>query len=259
MDVFFKIFSSCLGAILGSFLNALIYRLPREISILKTKRSHCPGCNKVIRWYENIPILSFLALRGKCSECSFKIPIRYLAIELFMATAFWFLTPTNQSMPNLILYTFQAIVLTCFIAHFFIDIDFQILPDSINFILAVTFLAAGLYFYDWKHSLIGGAVGFLMPLGITWVFYKLRGQIGLGGGDIKLFGALGLYLGLAGIFQNLFVSCFIGSIFGISLMLFFKHGKDKPMPFGPSIILTASLQIFFPNQFSQLMSFVFGR
>lgn len=255
----FKIFSAMLGGILGSFLNALIYRVPREISIVKRARSHCPKCDKVILWYENIPILSYLYLRGKCSKCDFQIPIRYLLIEVFMATSFWFLFPNLLNQNALLLFLFKGVVLTCFVGHFFIDIDSQILPDSINIVLALTFLIFGIAHHSWQFSLLGGLIGFLMPLAVTWVFYKIKGQIGLGGGDIKLFGALGLYLGMSGIFQNLFISCFVGSIIGISLILFFKHKKEMPMPFGPSIIITASLQIFFPQYFGQLMGFIFNR
>lgn len=254
-----KFFSFLLGTMIGSFLNAVIYRIPREISIVKTKRSHCPGCNKIIIWYENIPIFSFLFLRGKCSACGFKIPLRYFLIELFTGIFFLLLFPIELSQESLIFYFFHITVLTCFVAHFFIDIDVQILPDSINIILAIVFAAMGLYRYGWIHTGLGGLVGFFMPYGISWLFYKIKGQIGLGGGDIKLFGALGLYLGFAGIFQNLFLSSMVGSVIGFAIILLFKHKKEVPFAFGPAIIITASFQIFFENHFGQLMNFFFYR
>ena len=244
---------------IGSFLNAVIYRIPKEISIIKTKRSHCPGCNKLIYWYENIPIFSYLFLRGKCSECEFKIPFRYFFIEVFTGLAFFFLFPVDLTQDSLIIYLFQIIVLSCFIAHFIIDIDVQILPDSINIILAIVFAAMGLYRFGWVHTIVGGLVGFFIPYGISWIFWKLKGQVGLGGGDIKLFGAMGLYVGFAGIFQNLFLSSMVGSVIGIALILLFKHKKEIPFAFGPAIILTASFQIFFVDYFGQLMGLFFRR
>lgn len=257
--IFFKIFATLYGALVGSFLNAVIYRLPREISLIKKQRSHCPKCDALIKWYHNIPMISFIVLRRKCNSCDFKIPWRYFWVELLMAVSFYFLAPTNFEAESLLTFLFLSTVAACFVAHFFIDYDSQILPDSINILLAILFLGFGIYQIGWKSSILGGLFGFLLPLTVTWIFYKLRGQIGLGGGDIKLFGALGFYLGIAGIFQNLFLSCFVGSIIGIFAIMFLKHKKENPMAFGPAIILTSSLQIFFPEYFSQIIKLIFIR
>ena len=169
------------------------------------------------------------------------------------------LFPDTLSQQNLIFYFFSIIVLACFIAHFFIDLDFQILPDSINIILAVLFTVMGVYLFGWTHVFLGELAGFFMPYGISYLFYKIKGQIGLGGGDIKLFGALGLYLGFAGVFQNIFLSSMVGSIIGLFIIGIFKHKKEVPFAFGPAIILTASFQIFFDNHFAQLIRLVFSR
>tara|TARA_Y100000385_G_C12606192_1_gene430945 strand:- start:190 stop:516 length:327 start_codon:yes stop_codon:yes gene_type:complete len=105
------------------------------------------------------------------------------------------------------------------------------------------------------YWLMGGAIGFLGPLIVTWVFYKLRGQIGLGGGDIKLFGILGLLLGPVGIMHNIFMSCFVGAIIGILLIATKRMNKDTALAFGPYIIVVASFQIYFPNYFKMINPF----
>jgi leader peptidase (prepilin peptidase)/N-methyltransferase len=107
------------------------------------------------------------------------------------------------------------------------------------------------------HWLLGGAFGFAVPLFVTWLFYKLRGQVGLGGGDIKLFGILGLFLGPVGISFNIFFSCFIGAIIGLFMIATKKITKENPLPFGPSILMVASFQIFFPKYAHILQAWFF--
>jgi prepilin signal peptidase PulO-like enzyme (type II secretory pathway) len=119
--------------------------------------------------------------------------------------------------------------------------------------LGVIFGAYSLYYFPWNHWLYGFLIGLLFPLGVTWAFYILKGQIGLGGGDIKLFAILGLYLGPRLIIHNIFFSCFLGSIIGLSLILSRKISKDNPIPFGPFILIVAVIQIFFPSLFSKYL------
>ena len=118
------------------------------------------------------------------------------------------------------------------------------------------FLCAVVPTKPWTHWGLGGAIGALIPLAVTYGYYLMRGQIGLGGGDIKLWGVLGLYLGPMGIAYNIFLSCFLGSIVGGSLILFKVLDRKTPIPFGPFIVVVAFTQIFFPNFFSQILRFI---
>jgi prepilin signal peptidase PulO-like enzyme (type II secretory pathway) len=247
MEVF-RIFAGVFGLLIGSFLNAVIYRMPREISI-GAPRSKCPHCQNIIKWYQNVPVFSFLFLRGKCGSCRKKISWRYPMIEIITAILSYGIFPETINQTSLIYYFFFFSIFCCFLVHFFIDLDFQILPDSINLYLAAVFLAFAIFHHPWKFYVFGSLLGFGFPLAITWIFYKIRGQVGLGGGDIKLWGALGIYLGMIGVIQNIFLSCMLGSIVGIGLMIIGKMKREQPMPFGPFIIVVSFFQIFFPDTY----------
>lgn len=246
IELLLKIFSFVFGSLIGSFLNVVIYRLPRELSVV-TPRSSCPKCKHMIKWYENIPMLSYIFLRGKCSSCGTKISIRYPLIELLTGLFAYFLAPTSLYLPELINFIFYFSIAAVFLSHILIDIEHQLLPDKLNLYLLIVILPYVVLNYSLYHWLIGGAIGFLGPLGVTYLFYKLRGQIGLGGGDIKLFGILGLILGPLGVMNNIFMSCMLGSIIGVGLIVLKKLDRDKPFAFGPFIIIAASIQIFFPD------------
>jgi leader peptidase (prepilin peptidase)/N-methyltransferase len=140
--------------------------------------------------------------------------------------------------------------------HFIIDVKHQVLPDSINIYLGLLFFMVALFTRPWSHWLIGASFGFGFPLLVSWIFYQIRGQIGLGGGDIKLYGVLGIYLGPMGIMQNIFLSCFLGAIVGLILMLAKIIKRDNPIPFGPFILIVASVQIFFEQWFNQLLRYI---
>jgi leader peptidase (prepilin peptidase)/N-methyltransferase len=246
IQLLLKIFSFVFGSLIGSFLNVVIHRLPREMSVV-TPRSSCPECKHMIKWYENIPILSYVFLRGKCSSCNMKISLRYPLIEFLTGMFAFFLAPKTLLVPDVINFIFYFSIASVFLAHLLIDIEHQLLPDKLNLYLLIVILPYVIINYPLYHWLIGGAIGFLGPLGVTYLFYKLRGQIGLGGGDIKLFGILGLILGPLGVMNNIFMSCMLGSIIGIVLIALKKLDKEKPFAFGPFIIIAASIQIFFPE------------
>ncbi len=255
--IFWQGFCFLLGGIVGSFLNALIYRLPREINIV-FPRSACPHCRTMIPFYHNIPLISFLLLRGKCASCGQRIPWRYFVVELIMATGLALLVPTAEfGGDQWALFAVKSLVLACFLVHFWVDIDFQILPDSISLVLLVTFLLYALKFFTWKFWVSGLAIGFLFPLAVMLGFYFWRGQIGLGLGDIKLYGILGIYLGPQLVLQNIFLSCLVGACFGGILIALGKMNKTQPIAFGPFIILVASIQIYIPQLLLPLSSFHF--
>lgn len=255
MESLLAIFATLFGLLVGSFLNALIYRLPRNINIAYP-RSSCTTCNKVISWYENIPIVSYIFLRGKCSGCKSKISLEYPAVELLSAIAAFLIAPTVLNGPSLLNFFFFFSIYCCFLVHFIVDLKHQILPDSINVYLAALFLLVSCFTQSWTHWLIGGVIGLGFPLIVSWAFYLLKGQVGLGGGDIKLYGALGLYLGPIGIMQNIFLSCFLGALVGIVLIATKMMKKDNPIPFGPFIIVVGALQIFAESWFKHLISYI---
>lgn len=243
------------GLMVGSYLNALIYRLPREIDTA-LKRSACPKCDKIIYWYENIPVLSYVFLKGRCSGCKNKISIQYPIVEILTAVAAYLLAPKNLNPNDLMLFAFYFSVFCAFLVHFLVDIKHQILPDQVNIFLGLLFFAMAVVNLNWVHWSIGGLIGVGFPLLVTWVFYLLRGQVGLGGGDMKLFGVLGLYLGPIGIMQNIFLSCFLGALVGGGLMIMKIIKRDHPIAFGPFIIVVSFVQIFFPQFFKSLLSYI---
>ncbi len=255
MEIPLAVLASIFGLLVGSFLNALIYRLPRNINIA-FPRSSCTNCKKVITWYENIPVISYIFLKGKCSGCGSKISIEYPIVESVSALVAFLIAPSELTAVAFLSFFFYFSVFCCFLVHFIVDLKHQILPDSINIYLASLFLIISWSSHHWTFWLIGGAVGLGFPLLVSWVFYLLKGQVGLGGGDIKLYGALGFYLGPVGVMQNIFLSCFLGALVGISLIATKLLKKENPIPFGPFIIVVASLQIFGESWFKHLISYI---
>lgn len=255
MEPFYSIFIFIFGLLVGSFLNVVILRLPLKEDII-FKRSHCPQCKTQLKWYHNIPLFSFIFLRGKCSFCGERISWRYPLIELLTGLIAFWLFPSDVNLQTLGMFSFYFFIACLLLCHFFIDLDHQLLLDSLNLYLGISIFSFVVLQFHWTYWLIGGSLGFLGTLFVTWLFYKIRGQIGLGGGDIKLFGILGMYLGPTGIMMNIFLSCFLGASVGLILIALGKMTKDKPLAFGPAIILVAAFQIYFPDYYSKLLSWI---
>ncbi|MFA5582696.1 MAG: prepilin peptidase [Bacteriovoracaceae bacterium] len=253
MEQFYSVFIFIFGLLVGSFLNVVILRLPLKKDLV-FDRSHCPQCNTQLKWYHNIPVVSFLFLRGKCAFCGIRISWRYPLVELLTGLVAFWLFPSVVTLQSLGMFSFYFLMACLFICHFFIDLDHHLLLDSLNLYLGVSIFSFAVLQFHWSYWLIGGLLGFLGTLSVTWLFYKIRGQIGLGGGDIKLFGILGMYLGPTGIMMNIFLSCFLGATVGLIFIAFGKMTKDKPLAFGPAIILVAAFQIYFPDQYGRLLS-----
>lgn len=256
MDLLFSVYFFIFGLMIGSFLNVVILRLPLKKDLVH-KRSACPKCNSQLRWYHNIPVFSFLVLKGKCAFCGDRISWRYPLIELFTGLVALWLMPSTLTIESLALFSFYFSVACIFICHFMIDLDHHLLLDSLNLYLLAIFLCFSFFTFSWQYWLVGGLIGFLGPLVVTWLFYKIRGQVGLGGGDIKLYGILGIFLGPMGVIFTIFLSCFVGALLGLTLILAGKMTKDKPMAFGPSILMVAAFQIFFPEYAHALQSWFF--
>lgn len=256
MEYLIELYVFIFGLLIGSFLNVVILRLPVKKDLVVT-RSACPACGKQLKWFHNIPLCSFILLRGKCAFCQARISWRYPLIELLTGlVAFWLFPDelTTQSLTNFFFYFAIACI---FICHFFIDLDHHLLLDSLNLYLLALILLHAVFHFPWQYWIIGGAIGFGVPLLVTWVFYKLRGQVGLGGGDIKLFGVLGIFFGPTGIMFTIFLSCFVGAVVGIMLIVSKKLTRDRPMAFGPAILIVAAFQIFFPRYSALVQSFFF--
>ena len=251
-----KVFVTLFGLIVGSFLNVLIYRLPREIDIVFA-RSACPHCQHLVRWFQNIPLISFIFLRGRCANCHQKISWRYPIVEALTGLAAFYLAPEVATLDNLVNFFFFFSIFCCFIVHAWIDFEHQILPDGITLYLAAIFFANAFFYQSWQFWLSGMLIGGIFPAAVAYGFYLWKKVVGLGMGDIKLYAALGLYLGPTGIITNIFLSCLFGSLVGIVLVLLKRMAKNHPMPFGPFIILVAAWQIFFPGSFQRVFSFLF--
>ncbi len=241
------------GLLIGSFLNVLILRLPMGKNVV-FPRSACTHCGHVLSWFENIPVLSFLALRGQCRKCQTKISWQYPIVELCTGVMAWFLlSPGLVGFEEFIIAFFKFTVVAVFLVHILIDLRHYLLLDSLNLYLALVFLVYGLIYLPIGGMIFGALIGGGIPYFVTWLFYKIRGVIGLGGGDIKLWSALGLYLGPLGIIYNIWLSCTLGAIVGVIFLKVKKLGKNEPLPFGPSIIIVATIQIIFPNFFREFM------
>ena len=234
-----------LGTIIGSFLNVCIYRLPQGKSII-SPGSHCPYCNTPIRWYENIPILSFIFLKGRCRYCKKPISWQYPLVE-FMTGLFTLIVYHRYGLSFItviyLLFIYALIVIS------FIDLKQQIIPDEISLpgiaigLLSSLFLPHISFKDAFLGTLLGGGSLFL----IAYSYYLLTKREGMGGGDIKLLAMIGAFLGWKAIPLVIFISSLIGSFVGIIWIIFFKKDRYFPIPFGPFLSLGAIYSIFFPN------------
>ncbi len=246
---------SVLGALWGSFANVCIYRLPLRGGVVKG-RSFCPKCKKKIFWYENIPILSYLILGGKCSKCKKKISFQYLLVESISIFSF------------LLIYYFFGVSLTTilliilflsFIVIFFIDLKHYIIPDILTFpMMVLGFLKSfdpnlNPLFPNYINSLLGGIIGY----GIIWLlilFYKkIRNKEGMGLGDAKILAVVGFWFGWVSIPFVIFLSSTIGLIVVIPDLLKKKKKLTSQIPFGPYIIIATIIFIVFKDKFLSLL------
>lgn len=232
------------GIIIGSFLNVVIYRLPQGKSIVNPPSS-CPACGKRIEFYDNIPLLSYLVLRGRCRSCGARISPRYPLVEFLAGFSAVFATYNLGAG----FAGFEAVFLSfLFIAIFFIDLDHTIIPDVFTYPgivigFAVSFIPGG--FVDWKQSAIGIVVG-----GGAFFLVRLLGRIifgkeALGLGDVKFAAMLGAFLGWQRLLLVLVLASFMGSIVGIALIMFSEKGRKSYIPFGPFLVAGAWITIFY--------------
>ena len=231
-----------MGACIGSFLNVCIWRLPRSESIV-SPGSKCPQCNMPIRFYDNIPILSYALLLGKCRNCANPISIRYPLVEgltgfLAAATAYRY----GITLDFLIYFVFISALVTVT----FIDLDLQIIPDVISLPGIPIGIAASMVLtpVTLKDSLIGALVGGGSLFLVAWGYHLFTGKEGMGGGDIKLLAMIGAFIGWQGVFFTIFLASVTGSMIGAILMLFAKKDLKFAVAFGPFLALGALAYLF---------------
>lgn len=256
MNGFLYGFAAVVGAAVGSFLNVLIWRIPRGGSIISPP-SHCPTCNHPIRFYDNIPIVSYVLLRGKCRDCRANISPRYPAVELLTALMsvllFWKFGISLK-------YLFSFIFTAALIVITFIDLDHQIIPDVITlpgipfFFLTAVFVMNLSVMDSLLGILIGGGSLYLIAL----IYELLTRREGMGGGDIKLMAFLGAFLGWKSLFYILFVSSLSGAVIGITLMIL--RGKDMKyaVPFGPFLAFAAVSYLFIGHDLTRFVFSLYG-
>ncbi len=254
-----------IGLVVGSFLNVVIHRIPQMMQResdnymamendeppphadrynLLAPRSACPACGHQLSAMENIPVVSYLWLRGRCSECRAPISPRYPAVELLTAAlsalVVWQLGSSLQGLAALVL-VWMLIALT------FIDIDTQILPDDLSLPLLWMGLLLNLNgtFVPLTDAVIGAAAGYLSLWCVFWLFRLATGKEGIGYGDFKLLAALGAWLGWTMLPLIVLLSSAIGAIVGLLLILLRGHHRDKPIPFGPFLALAGLVALLY--------------
>lgn len=260
-----------IGLMVGSFLNVVIYRLPimlekgfkrdyleyfepsspalqeeQEKFNLLIPRSRCPKCGHMITAIENIPVISWLFLRGKCRQCKQPISIRYPSVELL--TAILTVIPAFFFKPSVAL--FGAIVLVwALVALSFIDFDKMLLPDEITFPILWLGIAINCYggFVDLKESVIGAMVGYLSLWTVFWIFKIVTGKEGMGYGDFKLMAIFGAWFGYKILPATVIISACVGLVIGLVWMFAKNKGESKPFPFGPYIAIAGYIVMLYGN------------
>ncbi len=218
-----------LGLIVGSFLNVCIYRIPRRLSIV-WPGSACPQCGRPVRWFDNVPVLSYLTLRGRCRDCDTRIAIRYPLVELAAGLGFLAVALVSSDL-------WSAAVGCAFVALLIVvalvDLDFQIIPNRIVFFGAVVGLAAATIISPGiTGALLGALVGGGTLLGVSCLYRWATGVDGMGAGDIKLMAMVGLFVGWQGALFTIFIGAIGGTVVGLGLIAFKGRSRRAAVPFG---------------------------
>jgi len=258
-------FAIVLGLLWGSFANVCIYRLPKEQSVV-SPGSHCFACNAPVRWYDNLPVLSYLLLRGKCRACGARFSARYLLVELLtgalFGVAWWFTLGTGGSFEGSVelralRFAIDATFVLVMVVISFIDLDHKLIFNRVTIPSMIVFWAASLLLPErhWWDGLVGAAIGYGLPWLIGWIYLHLRKVEGLGLGDGMMLGVVGALLGWRGVIASLFGGATVGSVIGIALLAR-ARGRAQPetaeapslmkteLPFGPFLAIAAVFYLF---------------
>ncbi|WP_240642330.1 prepilin peptidase [Microbacterium sulfonylureivorans] len=253
------VFAGLLGLVIGSFLNVVIYRVPAGIPL--TRESRCPSCGAPVRPWQNVPVVSWLALRGRCASCGAPISVRYPLVELATALAFagvaWlFLGEGAWNAASVVVTVAYLYFAAISIALALIDLDTRRLPNSIVLpgygVVAVLFTAACLLGADWS-ALLRAGIG-AVALYLFYFLLRVIRPAGMGGGDVKLAGVVGAYLawlGWGSFAVGAFAAFLVGGVFGIALMLLRRAGRKSAIPFGPFMLAGAWVGIVWGESIAQ--------
>jgi leader peptidase (prepilin peptidase)/N-methyltransferase len=268
----FVVLAGVFGLLVGSFLNVVIHRLPQMLQRewreqcawlngstpaeeplynLAVPRSACPACQHQITWYENIPVLSWLVLRGRCSACGTSISMRYPMVELLTGVLFGYAAwRWGASIQTLFVFGLMASL----IALAFIDLDTQLLPDNITLPLLWVGLLINLngMFCSVDEAIIGAAAGYLSLWLVYHGFKRLTGKEGMGFGDFKLLAALGAWLGWKLLLPILLAASFAGALVGIAFIVLAGRDRATPMPFGPWLAMGGLIALIWGDSLVQL-------
>ena len=239
-----------LGSIWGSFSNVCIFRLPQDKGVV-LDRSFCPKCKSVIRWFDNIPIVSFLFLKRKCRNCEYKIDFQYFIVELLSAITFCFI----YYVYGLSVTTLLLIILSIFfIIIFFIDLKHFIIPNELSFPLMFIGFVKSFYpnlnleiFPNLINSLVGGIVGYIIIWAIIFLFEKIRKKEGMGLGDAKLLSAIGFWFGWYSIPYVIFLSSLSALLIALPSLINKSKSMSSQIPFGPYLIFGTVAYLFMRN------------
>ena len=252
MDYLFVII---LGGLWGSFANVCIYRLPLDKGVV-SGRSYCPKCKKQITWKDNIPIISYLLLSGKCRKCKKPISSQYALVELLSILFFTII----YFLYGITLTTILLMILSLsFIIIFFIDLKHFIIPNEITFsMMALGFIKSfdpnlNSLFPNYINSLIGGLLGYGIIWSIIYFYKQVRKKEGMGLGDAKLFGVIGFWFGWLAIPFVIFISSVIALLSVVPSLLKNSRTMSSQIPFGPYIIIGTLIYLFFENSFKSLL------
>lgn len=245
MIVSSPLIAAVFGLFIGSFLNVCIYRIPKGESIVFPS-SRCPKCGTKIKPWDNIPVLSRLILRGRCRSCGERIALRYTVVELLsglLAVAMLYRFGLNPAFLVYYAWTCALLVIT------FIDIDYQIIPDG----LSLGGIVVGLLLVPWMpvsypEALIGLGLGAGLLIAIIYGYFFLTGKQGMGGGDVKLLGMIGVFTGWQGVLFTIFTSSLAGTLVGIPWALASKKNMQAAIPFGPFLALGALCYVLFGDR-----------
>ena len=248
LTVLIYFFVCLFGLCFGSFLNVVIYRLPNNMNLSKPA-SHCPNCNYKLKWYDNIPVLSYIILGGKCRSCKEKISPRYMLVELLtmVLTVVCYIKYSD----NLLLFFLTSILFMVFICIFFIDLKHYIIPDSLNLCILIlgvislfTKFEYGRFSIGWEDKLIGFAFGIGIIL-LVFIIEKLLKKEIIGGGDLKLITAIGLFLGWGLTLLGILFGSIIACIVEIPLSYNKKLREAHVLPFGPYLVSGFAISLLF--------------
>ncbi|MDQ2085285.1 prepilin peptidase [Herbivorax sp. ANBcel31] len=254
MDIFAYTYVILIGLLIGSFLNVCICRIPEGESIVKPS-SHCVKCGHKLKWFELVPVFSYLFLRGKCRKCDVKISPRYALVEMLTAIVFVILF-FQYGISAISDFVASAFLMSIMIVVFFIDLKYMIIPDGLVITGLIGGVVTGIYnafnpleiYGDdrWWNPLLGAVIGFGMLLLIAVLGYLVYGtEDAMGGGDVKIFAPIGLFLGWKMTIVALFISVVLAGVIGLILILTGIRDRKSGIPFGPFIVIGTFLTYLF--------------